>query len=405
MFYNLNGDIMKHIIFHIDVNNAFLSWSAVKLLSEGYKIDIRQIPSIIGGDESSRHGIVLAKSPVAKKYGIKTAETIYSARKKCPYLKVFSPDMEYYKKMSKKMIDYISNYSPDLEQFSIDECFLDLTGTTYLYDDILALAYKIKDEINEKFGFTVNIGIGNNKLCAKMASDFEKPNRVHTLFENEIKSKMWPLPIENLFMVGKKTADKLKKIGLYTIGDVARSDCNKLIKEFKTFGSTIYELANGIDNSLVDSTVTQSKSISVSLTLVKDTDDINLLKKILLSQVDDVGRTLRKKKLYATVVAVTFKTSEFVSFSKQCSTVFPINSNNAIYDKVISLLYKSWNFEKIRNIGVRISGFTDKRVTQTSLFEDSNKNYADEKIQAVLDNIKDKYGSNIINLASLIDKK
>ena len=405
MFYNLNGDIMKHIIFHIDVNNAFLSWSAVKLLSEGYKIDIRQIPSIIGGDESSRHGIVLAKSPVAKKYGIKTAETIYSARKKCPYLKVFSPDMEYYKKMSKKMIDYISNYSPDLEQFSIDECFLDLTGTTYLYDDILALAYKIKDEINEKFGFTVNIGIGNNKLCAKMASDFEKPNRVHTLFENEIKSKMWPLPIENLFMVGKKTADKLKKIGLYTIGDVARSDRNKLIKEFKSFGNTIYELANGIDNSIVDSTVSQSKSISISLTLNKDTDDINVLKKILLTQVDDIGRSLRRKKLYATVVAVTFKTSDFVSFSKQCSTDFPINSNDAIYDKVISLLYKSWNFEKIRNIGVRISGFTDKRVTQTSLFEDGNKNYADEKIQAVLDNIKDKYGSNIINLASLIDKK
>ena len=404
MFYNLNGDVMERIIFHIDVNNAFLSWSAVKLLNEGYTVDIRNIPSIIGGDESSRHGIVLAKSPIAKKYGIKTAETIYSARKKCQNLKVFSPNMNYYKEMSKKMIDYISNYSPDLEQFSIDECFLDLTGTSYLYDDILALAYKIKDEINEKFGFTVNIGIGNNKLCAKMASDFEKPNRVHTLFENEIESKMWPLPIENLFMVGKKTADKLKKMGFYTIGDVARSDCNKLIKEFKTFGSTIYELANGIDNSLVDSTVTQSKSISVSLTLVKDTDDINLLKKILLSQVDDVGRTLRKKKLYATVVAVTFKTSEFVSFSKQCSTVFPINSNNAIYDKVISLLYKSWNFEKIRNIGVRISGFTDKRVTQTSLFEDSNKDVKNEKIQAVLDSIKDKYGSNIINPASLIDK-
>ena len=211
MFYNLDGDIMKRIIFHIDVNNAFLSWSAVKLLSEGYKIDIRQIPSIIGGDESSRHGIVLAKSPVAKKYGIKTAETIYSARKKCPDLKIFPPNMEYYKEMSKKMIDYISNYSPDLEQFSIDECFLDLTGTTYLYDDILTLAYKIKDEIFKKFGFTVNIGIGNNKLCAKMASDFEKPNKVHTLYENEIANKMWPLPIEDLFMVGEKTANRLKK--------------------------------------------------------------------------------------------------------------------------------------------------------------------------------------------------
>ena len=404
MFYNLSGDTMERIIFHIDVNNAFLSWSAVKLLDEGYKTDIRKIPSIIGGDESIRHGIVLAKSPIAKKYGIKTAETIYSARKKCQNLKVFSPDMEYYKKMSKKMIDYISNYSPDLEQFSIDECFLDLTGTTYLYDNILSLAYKIKDEINEKFGFTVNIGIGNNKLCAKMASDFEKPNKVHTLYKNEIESKMWPLPIEDLFMVGKKTAIKLKKMGFYTIGDVAKSDCNRLIREFKSFGNTIYEMANGIDNSIVNSTISQNKSISTSLTLSKDTDDILLLKKVLLKQVDEIGRALRKKNLYATVVAVTFKTSDFVSFSKQCSTDFPINSNDAIYDKVINLLYKSWNFEKIRNIGIRISGFTDKRVAQTSLFESENNDIANEKIQAVLDSIKDKYGSDIINPASLLGK-
>lgn len=404
MFYNLSGDTMERIIFHIDVNNAFLSWTAVKLLAEGYKTDIRKIPSIIGGDESSRHGIVLAKSPIAKKYGIKTAETIYSARKKCQNLKVFSPDMEYYKKMSKKMIDYISNYSPDLEQFSIDECFLDLTGTTYLYDNILSLAYKIKDEINEKFGFTVNIGIGNNKLCAKMASDFEKPNKVHTLYKNEIENKMWPLPIEDLFMVGKKTAIKLKKMGFYTIGDVAKSDCNRLIREFKSFGNTIYEMANGIDNSIVNSTISQNKSISTSLTLSKDTDDILLLKKVLLKQVDEIGRALRKKNLYATVVAVTFKTSDFVSFSKQCSTDFPINSNDAIYDKVINLLYKSWNFEKIRNIGIRISGFTDKRVAQTSLFESENNDIANEKIQAVLDSIKDKYGSDIINPASLLGK-
>ena len=404
MFYNLSGDTMERIIFHIDVNNAFLSWSAVKLLDEGYKTDIRKIPSIIGGDESIRHGIVLAKSPIAKKYGIKTAETIYSARKKCPNLKIFSPDMEYYKKMSKKMIDYISNYSPDLEQFSIDECFLDLTGTTYLYDNILSLAYKIKDEINEKFGFTVNIGIGNNKLCAKMASDFEKPNKVHTLYKNEIENKMWPLPIEDLFMVGKKTAIKLKKMGFYTIGDVAKSDCNRLIREFKSFGNTIYEMANGIDNSIVNSTISQNKSISTSLTLSKDTDDISVLKKVLLKQVDEIGRALRKKNLYATVVAVTFKTSDFVNFSKQCSFDLPINSNNSIYEKAINLLYKSWNFEKIRNIGIRISGFTDKRVAQTSLFESENDDIANEKIQSVLDSIKDKYGSDIINPASLLGK-
>lgn len=398
---------MPRIIFHIDVNNAFLSWTAVKLLKEGYPVDIRTIPSIIGGDESSRHGIVLAKSPVAKRFGINTAETIYMARKKCPSLKVFPSDMKYYKEMSSKLIEYIGNFSPDLEQFSIDECFLDLTGTHYLYDNVIELAYKMKAEIFSKFGFTVNIGIANNKLCAKMASDFEKPNKVHTLFDSEIKSKLWPLPIDDLFMVGKKTAFKLKKMGFSTIGDVANSDPQKLCKEFKSLGNFIYERANGIDDSIVDSTISSNKSISVSWTLERDSDDVLELKKLLLKQVDEVGRSLRKMKSYATVIAITFKTSDFISYSKQTSLNFPINSNDDIYDNVIKLLHKAWNFEKIRNIGIRLSGFTDKRVAQSSLFDSNDKVDSNEKIQTVLDNIKDKYGSSIINPASLLenDKK
>lgn len=400
--------IMSRIIFHIDVNNAFLSWTAVKLLSEGYPIDIREIPSVIGGDESSRHGIVLAKSPVAKKFGVVTAETLYMARKKCPNLKVFPSDMKYYKEMSKKMIDYISNYSPDLEQFSVDECFLDLTGTSYLYDDIISLAYKIKDEIYSKFGFTVNIGIGNNKLCAKMASDFLKPNKVHTLFDSEIKDKLWPLQIDDLFMVGKKSAAKLHSMGLHTIGDVANCDINKLVKEFKSFGNVLYERANGIDDSVVDSNISESKSISVSWTIDHDTDDVYELKKILLKQVDEVGRSLRRKKLYTSVIAVTFKTYDFISFSKQATLDFPINSNEDIYDNVIKILYKAWNFEKIRNIGIRLSGFSETRLAQSNLFDEAeNKVDNNEKIQSVLDKIKDKYGTDIINPASLLndDKK
>ena len=162
----------ERLIFHIDVNNAFLSWTAVLLLKQGYKQDIRTIPAIIAGSESERRGIVLAKSPVAKKMGIKTAETIYQAKKKCPNLQIFPPNHRWYYQESKKLFEYLSQYSPLLEKFSIDECFLDMTGTNYLYKDYYQLAIKIKEEIKEKFGFTVNIGIGNNKLCAKMASDF-----------------------------------------------------------------------------------------------------------------------------------------------------------------------------------------------------------------------------------------
>lgn len=396
---------MSRIIFHIDVNNAFLSWTAVKLLKEGYKVDIRTIPSVIGGDESTRHGIVLAKSPVAKKYGVVTAETLYSARKKCPGLKTFPADMECYREMSSKLINYISNFSPDLEQFSIDECFLDLTGTSYLYDDVIALAYKMKDEIYSKFGFTVNIGIANNKLCAKMASDFEKPNKVHTLFDYEIETKMWPLPIDDLFMVGKKTAFKLKKMGFFTIGDVAKCNPERLVREFKSFGSIIHERANGIDDSIVDSTISENKSISVSWTLERDTDDVLEIKKILLKQVDEVGRSLRRKNLFTGVVAITFKTADFVSFSRQTTLEIPINSNEDIYDVVIKLLHKVWNFEKIRNIGIRLSKFTDVRVEQESLFDNSSeKIIKNEKIQHALDKIKDKYGTDIINPASLLEK-
>lgn len=396
---------MERVIFHIDVNNAFLSWTAVKLLKEGYKIDIRTIPSVIGGDEEKRHGIVLAKSPVAKKFGIVTAETLYQARKKCPSVKVYPPDYHYYSEMSKKMFEYISQYSPDIEKFSIDECFVDMSGTHYLYDNLIDLAYKIKDEIHSKFGFTVNVGIGNNKLCAKMASDFEKPDKVHTLFDNEIKEKMWPLPVNDLLFVGKKTSAKLIQMGFNTIGDVAQANPQLLTKEFKTYGMEIWNRANGIDDSIVDSTTHKHKSISVSWTLEKDSDDIDLIKKVLLKQVDEVGRSLRRQNMYATVVAVTIKTYDFVSFSKQISLSNPINSNDEIYDAVLNVLYKAWNFELIRNIGVRLSNLTENRVLQNELFEENNKSDNKEKVQKAIDKIKDKYGSDIINPASLLDKK
>ena len=239
------SDILDRIIFHIDVNNAFLSWTAVKLLNEGCKIDIREIPSVIGGDEEQRHGIVVAKSPVAKKYNIVTAESLYQARKKCPFLKVFKGDYNYYRERSKELMEYLSNYSPDLEQYSIDECFLDMTGTNYLYDNIIDLAYKIKDEIKEKFGYTVNIGIGNNKLCAKMASDFEKPNKVHTLFNEEVETKMWPLDIADLFMVGKKTTEKLKKLGYNTIYDVAHEKEERLQMLYEQNAVSYFQLLEG----------------------------------------------------------------------------------------------------------------------------------------------------------------
>lgn len=392
----------KRIIFHIDVNNAFLSWTAVKMLNEGYKIDIRTIPSIIGGDETQRKGIVLAKSPVAKKYGIQTAETIYMARKKCPILQIFPSDHNYYKEVSNKLFNYLKKYSPTMEQLSIDECFLDMSNMNYIYNDLEQLAYKIKDDIKEKFKFTVNIGIANNKLCAKMASDFEKPDKIHTLYNDEVQRKLWPLPVNQLYMVGKKSCEKLASIGIKTIGDLSKCDVKFLIKKFGIFGKTMWEYANGIDESEVYSGNRTNKCISVSETLSYDINDPGKLKKILLRQTENVARSLRRQKRYAKTVALTIKTYDFVKYSKQTKLDNPTNITEDIYKVVINLFNLSWNGVKVRNIGVRLSDFTTTMEQQISLFDNPIKK--EDHIGPILDNIKDKYGDNIIMPASLFDK-
>lgn len=390
----------ERIIFHIDVNNAFLSWTAVKFLEEGSKLDIRKIASVIAGDESKRHGIVLAKSPVAKKYGIKTAETLFSARKKCSYLKVYPAFHDYYKKKSNELFSYLSKFSPDIEIFSIDECFMDMTNTNYLYKDFLSLAYKIKDEIFLNYGFTVNIGIANNKLCAKMASDFEKPNKVHTLYDNQIKDKMWPLPIEELFMVGKQTSKKLRELNINTIGELANTNLDFLKRYFKKQAIIMWEYSNGIDSSEVVSKSDFNKCISISETLEKDINDINYLKKILLSQTQKVTLSLRKQKMYTSTIAITFKMSDFRTYTRQTTLETPSNSTAFIYEGVIDLFEKSWNGEKLRNIGVRLSNFTVSKIKQVGMFDSYNEEN-NENVDKIIDEINDKFGDNIIGLASL----
>ena len=386
---------MSRIIFHVDVNNAFLSWTAVYLLNNGYDIDIREIPSVIGGDEEKRKGIVLAKSPVAKKYGIKTAETLYVARKKCSDLKIYPPNFEEYYRQSNNLINYLSQYTPIIEQFSVDECFMDLTDTNYLYDDILVLAYKMKKEIYEKFGFTVNIGIANNKLCAKMASDFLKPNRVHTLFDNEIKTKMWPLPIEDLLYIGKSSSEKLRSIGIKTIGDLAQTSESYLKKYFKNRSIDMIKSACGIDESPVIKDISKNKCISVSRTLEEDTIEYNKLKKILLDMCNQVGLRARKDKLYANVIAITIKTSKFRDYSHQKKVINPTNNTMDIYKTILELFDAIPKNELIRNIGVRLSDLSEEKKEQISLF-DENISQTNDKIQEIVDNINQKYKNTTI---------
>ena len=381
-----------NIIFHIDVNNAFLSWSAVYLLQNGYKEDIRLIPSVIAGDPEKRHGIILAKSNIAKQYGIKTADTLYLAKKKCPNIQIFPPIFSFYKEISNKLYEYFLTFTPDVERYSIDECFLDLTGTSYLYDDILKLAYQIKEEIKAKFGFTVNIGIGNNKLCAKMAGDFSKPDKVHTLFKEEIEKKMWILPIEDLLYIGKTSSNILRKIGINTIGDLAKADSKLLQKYFKNKVTYMQEYANGIDDSKVISKNGKNKCISFSETLEYDTDDKEYLKRKLLQMCEKIGFKLRENNLYATTIAITLKNNFFKSYSHQKQIKNQTNNTMELYENVLDIFEETIGNNLVRNIGVRVSDLVTYKNAQLSLFT-NNDSYdnSDNDIWKIIDNINNKY--------------
>lgn len=387
-------------VFHIDVNNAFLSWTAVLLLQNGYEKDIRKVPSVIGGDPKTRSGIVLAKSPVAKKYGIVSAETLYSARKKCKDLEVYPPDFKWYYKKSRELMEYLKQYSPVQEQFSIDECFLDMSGMKYIYDDLIKLAHHIKDEVKEKFGYTVNIGIGNNKLCAKMASDFEKPDKVHTLLKDEIATKLWPLDVGDLFMCGKRTKAELNKLNIYTIKDLAHKDKKYLEKHFKTQGTYLYNACRGIDTSLVEETHSKNQSISVTETMPHDYSDRDELKAIIFRQTEEVTRELRSKNLYTKTVAVIFKNSNFISYSAQTTLNKPTDNTKEILKKIYEVFDDNYKDDEIRLIGVRLANLTKDKTEQISIF-DTEDNEKQDNIQKTIDNINNKFGKSLIKPASL----
>lgn len=395
---------MKRLIMHIDVNNAFLSWTAIYLLERGYKEDIRNTYAIIGGDEKRRAGIVLAKSTPAKKKGIKTAETIYEAKRKCPNLKVFPPNYDFYKQKSKELFTLLSNYTPDIEKASVDECYLDYTKVQKLYGDPIKFAEKIQKEINNKLGFTVNIGIAENKLCAKMASDFSKPNKIHTLYQYEIKEKMFPLPIEDLFGVGKQTAEKLKFLGIKTIEDLANQQEYNLKKIFKNQAKHLIEIANGKDEDEVDSARQSPKGISNEITLSEDiTNKKDLCKKLsILSEM--VSKRIRKENKYAKVVCIILKDNHFRRYSHQKKLKNPINTYEDIYKYSKQILEEFYQNEPIRLIGIRLDDLTEIKNIQTSLFEKTSDLDKGEKLEQIMDKINNKYGKEVLKRASNIEK-
>jgi len=391
---------MERIIMHIDVNNAFLSWTALYLLKNGSKYDIRNSYAVIGGDEQTRSGIVLAKSTPAKKLGVVTGETLYSARKKCKVLRTYPPNFKFYQEMSNKLFDLISKYSPDIEIASVDECYLDYTKIKNMQGDPLEFASRLQKEILDELGFTVNIGIANNKLCAKMASDFTKPYKIHTLYQNEIKEKMWPLEVGELFGIGKKTAPKLNKLNIYTIKDLANTQPEILYPHFKNQSEHMINWANGIDNSPVISIPPEPKGIGNEITLDHDVKDAMEIYKYLLFLSEKVGTRIRKQKKYANVIVVILKDSNFKKYSHQKKLHTPTDSTEEIYNTAKIILREMHEDESIRLIGIRLDNLTDKKIKQVSIFDEEKE---ENNIDKVLDEINDKY-KNKIRKASLIKK-
>ncbi len=381
---------------HIDVNNAFLSWTAIELLNNGCKYDIRKSYAVIGGDPKARKGIVLAKSMAAKKQGIVTAETLYSAKKKCPVLRVYQPNYKFYQEMSHKMFEMLYEYTSDIEIASIDECYLDYTGIKNRYGEALEFAKIIQKRIYDELGFTVNVGIANNKLCAKMASDFEKPYKIHTLFDNEIKTKMWPLKVGDLFGVGKKTAEKLNKISIKTIGDLANCSFEQLNKYFKNQAKYLIEIANGIDDSLVISCPPDPKGIGNEITLPKDITSKDEVFKSLDILSKQVSARLKKQNKYTLTVTVVLKDNLFKRSSHQKKLVNAIRNSEDILN-VAKELYIEMKYDKpIRLIGIRLNNLIDTASHQVSIFDDMKKMEVENSLEKTVDFLKDKYGLEII---------
>lgn len=397
------GQKMSRLIFHIDVNSAFLSWESARRVKQGLS-DLRDIPACIGGDPKKRTGIVVAKSIPAKKYGITTGEPVAMALRKCPELVIVKSDFELYIKCSRAFKEICASYAPVMESFSIDEVFLDMTGTSLIYPDPIKTAHEIKDKIRDELGFTVNVGISTNKLLAKMASDFEKPDKVHTLFPEEIPTKMWPLSVRDLLFLGKAFEKKLTEARIRTIGDMAHvseSEIQALLGN--KAGHQLHQYALGIDESPVKAKPEEAKGFSVETTFNDDIVSVEQVLPILLEQCDVVTTRMRRKGKKCTSVSVTFRTLDFKNKSHQTTLSNATDMTDEIFRNAKKLFTESWKGEPLRLIGVALTNLTDESFEQLSLFEDNEKKERHRKLDATMDEIRQKFGNDKITRASIMN--
>lgn len=393
---------MDHVIFHVDVNSAFLSWEAVSRLEQGEELDLREIPSAVAGDKNKRHGVILAKSIPAKKYGVRTGEPLVDALKKCPNLTLVPPHHLMYEEYSAQFIRILNDFSPCVEQCSIDEAYCDMTGMQTLFGPPLEAAHKLKDRVKKELGFTVNVGISTNRLLAKMASDFQKPDLVHTLYPEEIQDKMWILPVSELFFVGNSTVRILNTLGIYTIGDLAKTDINILRAHLKKHGELIHSFANGIDTSVISQEEQRNKGYSNSTTISFDVEDESTAKMILLSLAENVAARLRKDDMIANVISVEICDVDFKRSSHQMTLLSPTHNTDAIHKAACTLFDELWDGTPIRLLGIQstkvVSDSSERQMNLFSFETDEKK----EKLDQAIDQIRNRFGSSAVQRASLV---
>ena len=377
-------------------------------MKNGAKVDLREIPSIIGGDKKSRHGVVLAKSISAKKYGIRTGEPVVNAFRKCPNLVMEQPNHRMYREKSQKLMEYLRGFTTKIEQVSVDECYLDFTDIADRFPSPLDAAFLMKNGIRKRFGFTVNIGISENKLLAKMASDFEKPDKVHTLFLREVPVKMWPLPLGELFMAGRSSVEALKKLEINTIGDLANADLSLIELHLKSHGKMLWEFANGIDHSPVQWEQAEAKGLGNSTTLAEDAATYEEVREVFAGLAESVGRRLRKAGQKANMVSMEIKYHDFQSMSHQTQLPKPTSDEQVLLDTACRLFQEAWTGEPVRLLGIRTAKLVDAgEPEQMSIFDLEPQKPVDEKRQrlnAAMNQIRKKYGDDAVMKASRMKK-
>lgn len=395
--------MQDRVIFHVDANSAFLSWTAAyRVHVLGDSLDLREVPSVIAGDKASRHSIILAKSGPAKKYGIHTGEPLFQALEKCPDLIVAPPDYGLYVEASRHFVEMLRQFSPMVQQYSIDEAWVDMTGTQKIFGAPRLAAEKMRQRIWEELGFTVNIGISSNKLLAKVAGDFEKPNKVHTLFPEEMEDKMWPLPVRELFLVGSATEQKLKGLGIYTIGDLAKSDVAILKKRLGKHGETVWHYANGRNAEMVTPEPEENKGYGNSTTTAEDVVTYARAHQVLLSLCETVAMRMRKDGKCGRCVSIHLRTNEFHHFSHQTVLYGATNITSELFDAVCRIFDEAWDGETpLRQLGVQITKLTTEPYQQYDLFSGLSPVQYEKKLRLdeTVDALRDRFGEDIIRRA------